>query len=110
MTVAKLLHVEILMFIYGLAFQVAYGLLTSRINMRGLFLDKSGSGVVRPERIQLLIVTIALAARYLGEVSVSVTPAFPTIDVGWLYVFGGSNGVYVTRKLVERFGASRRQR
>jgi hypothetical protein len=110
MSLANILHLEIVLFIYALAFVVAYGLLTSRINIRGLFSDKSGSGSVRPERIQLLIVTITLAAKYIADVSGSAASTFPKVDSEWLYLFGGSNGIYVVRKLFERFGVSRDQR
>jgi hypothetical protein len=108
MLLAKLCTLEGVAFVYALASVVAYKLLTSRINAKGLFLDKSGSGGVRPERVQLLISTIVIAGKYLADVFSTSNPTLPQIDSGWLYLFGGSTGLYVARKLYERFGASAR--
>jgi hypothetical protein len=109
MSIAKLLDIESLAFVYALAFVVVYGLLTSRINTKGLLLDKSGSGAVRPERIQFMIATMVIAGKYLADVFGTSNPAFPPIDSTWLYLLGGSSGVYVSRKLYERFGGSGHQ-
>jgi hypothetical protein len=106
MSLVMLLDLEATTFVYGLAFVVVYELLTSRINMKGLFIDKSGSGRLRPERVQLLIATVALASKYLVDVSSTTMTALPPLDAGWLYLFGGSSGVYVARKLYERFSVS----
>jgi len=106
MSTSKILDLEALAFVYALAFIVFHGLLTSRINMKGLLLDKSGSGTVRPERVQLMIATLVMAAKYLTDVFSTTTPTFPHIDATWLYLFGGSNGIYVTRKLYERLKAT----
>jgi hypothetical protein len=107
MSIPKILDIELLGFIYALVAIVASGLLTSRINTKGLLLDKSGSGRIRPERLQVLITTMIIAARYLGEVfSGSTGSSFPAIDPAWLYLAGGSNGIYVARKIYERFGIS----
>jgi hypothetical protein len=103
MLASKVLSVEALAFVYGLAFLVGYGLLTSRINMRGLLLDKSGPGGVRPERVQLMLTTMAVAAKYLIDLAATTTPAFPRIDPLWLYLLGSSHGIYISRKAYERF-------
>src|SRR6202521_2540457 len=102
MSIPRLLDLEALAFVYSLVFVVVYGLLTSRINTKGLLLDKSGSNAVRPERIQLLVASMALAAKYLIDVSGMTMSAFPKLDSGWLYLFGGSSSVYLTRKAYER--------
>ena len=106
----RFISLEATTFVYLLAFLVVYGLLTSRINTKGLLIDKSGGGGVRPERIQLLVATIALAAKYMMDVSSTTGPALPHLDPGWLYLFGGSNGIYVIRKLYERFCGSSSRR
>jgi len=106
MSLIALLHWEAVTFVYSFAFIVAYGLLTSRINTKGLFLDKSGSGGIRPERVQLLIATIALATKYISDVSSAGRTSFPPLDSGWLYLFGGSTGTYIARKVYERFVVS----
>jgi len=87
---------------------VAYKLLTSEINLRGLLLDKTGSGAVRPERVQLLITTMVVAGKFLADAFTSKTPTLPSIDSDWLYLLGGSSGIYTVRKLYEQIGASRR--
>lgn len=110
MSLSRLLHLEALAFVYSVAFVLAYGLLTSRINMKGLLRDKSGSDAVRPERVQLLLATIAFAATYISEVSRTNLPALPNVDTTWLYLFGGSSGIYIARKAYEAFSASRSQR
>jgi hypothetical protein len=103
-SLSSLLHLEAAAFVYAMAFVVVSGLLTFRINTKGLFLDKSGSGRVRPERVQLLVATIALAFKYTADLSGTTGSTFPQVDHGWLYLLGGSSSVYVTRKLYERFG------
>lgn len=103
MSTAKILHIEVMGFVYALGFVVIYGLLTSRINVKGLFLDKSGSRAVRPERIQLLIATIVTAGKYLSDVFGSTGSALPHIDPTWLYLVSGSNGIYIARKAYEKF-------
>jgi len=108
MLLAKLSTLEGVAFVYALASVVAYKLLTSRINTKGLFLDKSGSGEVRPESVQLMISTIVVAGKYLTDVFSASNPTLPQIDSGWLYLFAGSTGLYVARKLYEKFGASAR--
>lgn len=105
---AKLCALEGVAFVYALASVLAYKLLTSRINTKGLFLDKSGSGAVRPERVQLMISTIVIAGKYLADMFSTSNPTLPQIGSGWLYLFGGSTGLYVARKLYEKFGASAR--
>lgn len=108
MSLVRVLGLEAVALVYAMAALVAYRLLTSQINIRGLLLDKSGSGLVRPERVQLMITTIAVAGKFLVDAFTSKTPALPTVDSNWLYVLGGSSGIYVVRKTYERIGPSRR--
>lgn len=108
MSVVQLLGLEAVGFVYAMAALVAYRMLTSQINVRGLLLDKTGSGKVTPARVQLMIATIVVAGKFLVDASASRTPALPSIDSNWLYLLGGSSGIYVARKLYERIGALRR--
>ena len=73
-------------------------MLTGRINVNGLFQQKDGSAQTSPERIQLLIATIAAAASYFGEVAKSSTGTMPDVSNNWLYLMGGSSGIYALRK------------
>ena len=100
MWVSKILSIEAAGFVYALAFLVAYGLLTSRINVQGLLLDKSGTGRLRPERLQLLVATLGFAAKYINDLS-TTTSSLPHIEPAYLYLLGGSHGIYVARKIYE---------
>lgn len=98
MPITRILHLELLGFLYGLAGIVAYQMLTGRINLKGLFQRKDGSAQTSPERIQLLLATIAAAANYLGEVAKSPGGTMPDVSNQWLYLMGGSSGIYALRK------------
>jgi hypothetical protein len=105
MSIIRILDLEVSAFVYALIFIVGYGLLTSRINTQGLLLDKLGSGGTRPERVQLLLATIALSVKYISDVARANNGAFPSLGSGWLYLFGSSSGIYLARKLYERLSA-----
>jgi|SRR5271169_906176 len=98
MSIARVLHFEALGFIYVLAALVAYQMLTGRINTMGLLQQKDGSQQTSPERIQLLLATLAAAANYLTEATRSTNGTMPDISNNWLYLMGGSSGIYVLRK------------
>lgn len=98
MTPGRLLHMEILGFLYALVATVAFQLLTRRINTAGLFSQKGSGGQVSPGRIQLLLATIAASASYLTQVANTTNGTMPDFDVNWLYVFGGSSGIYAIEK------------
>jgi hypothetical protein len=98
MPITRILHFELLGFLYGLAAVVAYQMLTGRINIMGLFQQKDGTAQTSPERIQLLLATIAAAASYLGEVAKSTNGTMPDVSNSWLYLMGGSSGIYTLRK------------
>ena len=94
----RALHFEGLAIIYGLVAAVVFQLLTQRINLRGLFRQKGGSRDISPERIQLLVATIAESVRFIGEVATTKDTTLPDISSGWLYLLGGSSSVYVIGK------------
>ncbi len=98
MSPLRILDYEMLGFVYALGAAVVFQLLTRRINLQGLFFRKDGSGSFSPERIQLLVVTLATCIRYMGQVSTTTKAALPDIDTGWLYLMGGSSGLYTIRK------------
>lgn len=101
MQVATILHFEIWGFLSLLGAIIAYRLLTRRIPLKGLFLRKDGSTAVSPERIQLLLATMAVSADFIGKVAKGNT--IPDIDPQWLYVMGGSSGIYVVGKALTTF-------
>jgi hypothetical protein len=98
MPIVRILSLELMGFLYGLAAIVAFQMLTGRINVTGLLRQKDGSAQVSPERIQLLLATLAAAANYLGEVAKSSTGTMPDVSNNWLYLMGGSSGLYALRK------------
>ena len=98
MSIARILHFEILGFLYALAAVVVYQMLTGRISLAGLMSQKDNSTQTSPERIQLLLATIAAAANYLGEVAKNNSGIMPDVSDNWLYLMGGSSGIYALRK------------
>ena len=98
MAITRILHLELLAFLYALAAVIVYQMLTGRINLSGLLISKDGSGGTSPERVQLLLATLATAASYLTEVAKNQTGTMPEINTNWLYLMGGSSGLYAVRK------------
>jgi hypothetical protein len=87
-----------LIFLYSLMAIVGYRMFTGQINTAGLLQRKDGSGQTSPERIQLLLATIAAAASYLGHITGSPGGNLPDVSNNWLYLMGGSSGIYALRK------------
>jgi hypothetical protein len=97
-SITRILHLELLGFLYALAAIVVYQMLTGAINVTGLLTQKDGSGETSPERLQLLLATIAASASYLAEVAKNTTGTMPDVGANWLYLMGGSSGIYALRK------------
>lgn len=107
---ATILEIEGWGFLGLLGAIVAYRLLTRQINMSGLLLRKDGSGSPSPERVQLLVATLAVGGNYLSEVYRSpLSHKLPDIDPRWLYMMGGSSGVYVLGKALTTFRRASRK-
>jgi len=98
MPVTQVLHLEAMGFLYALAVVVVYKIVTRQINMEGLITHKDGSGRVSPERIQLLLATIAASATYLTDALSSTNGSLPDVSPQWLYLIGGSSSIYVAGK------------
>jgi hypothetical protein len=98
MPLTRILHLELLGFLFVLAAVVAYQILTRQINIVGLLSTKDGSGQTSPERIQLLLATLATAAIYFGDAVKSNNGTMPDVSNNWLYLMGGSSGIYAVRK------------
>lgn len=81
-------------FLGVLAATLAYRILTRRINLHHLLARKDGNGTISPERVQLLMATLALASRYIRDSAHSTGGAMPDVSTRWLAVFGGSSGLY----------------
>jgi hypothetical protein len=98
MSISLILHYELIVFLYSLGAIVAYQLLAGKINTQGLLQQKNGSGETSPERVQLLLATLAAAARFLSEASTAQNGQMPDIGNEWLYLIGGSSALYLLRK------------
>lgn len=98
MSVAHILHLEAVAFLYALAATVFYQILAQRIHIAGLFSQKGAAGQTSPGRIQLLLATIAASASYLAQVANTTHGKMPDVDVSWLYLFGGSSSIYALEK------------
>ena len=98
MNVSHILGLEARWFLFALAGTLAYQMLTRRISLDGLLLVGEPGSDLSPERVQLLLATLLLSAKYITEVAHSTTGALPDVSKDWLVVFGGSGGVYASVK------------
>ena len=80
---------------------VAYQVLTGHIGLHGLLMKKEGNRLFSPERVQLLLVTVAMGFQYLSLVLKDPTH-FPELPQTWLLLFGGSHGLYLGRRFYLR--------
>jgi hypothetical protein len=108
MSITRILHLELLGFLYALAAVVLFRMLTGRINITGLLTQKDRSNQTSPERVQLLLATIAASAQYLGEVARTTSGSLPDVSNNWLYLMGGSSGIYLLRKAWTTFNSMKR--
>jgi len=96
---------EITLIIAALAGVVGYGLLTGRINLRGLLTDRAG-GALNPSRIQMLVVTFGALVSYLGDVAALPPHAseLPPVSQTLLLILGGSHAVHLASLFAGRAG------
>jgi hypothetical protein len=81
----------------GFAAIFAVGALTGRIRMNGLLMKKEGDRSFSPERVQLLLATLASAWQYLALVLKDPTH-LPNVSQDWVLLFGGSHALYLGRR------------
>jgi hypothetical protein len=98
MTPVHILHLEVQWFLLLLAATFAYRMLTRRIPLNGLLSNTADGQQVSPERVQLLIATMAISAQYLGQVAHGNGTTLPDVNAQWLTMFGASSGVYASVK------------
>ena len=103
----RVLRWEGLAFLSALAFLLVYRMLTRQINLRGLLGDGSHGGAVSPERVQLLVTTIAVSCNILRAALHGTTNAMPEINTATLSVFGASSFTYVGVKAFKMLGPGR---
>lgn len=100
-TLARVVTFELWAFVGGLAFIVAFQLLTGQINTRGLLSDKSGQANISPSRVQLLTFTLAGAAYYFFHIvdQARIDPTrLPDVPNELLLLLGGSHLIYLGAK------------
>jgi len=121
--IAAIVAWEVKGFLFTLFAMVALKLLTGEINMGYLFYGRkndTGQPIVgadgkmlgrkrqdtpyfSPERVQLLVFTLAAAFSYLTQVLNNAHPGtLPPVPDSWLAVLGGSNLVYLGGKAYSR--------
>ena len=98
MTVSSLAANEGLGFLFALSAMLALKLLIRQINLKGLLARKQGASEVSPERVQLLLATLAVSATYLASVVHSSDGRMPDVPATSLYLFGSSSGLYALVK------------
>jgi hypothetical protein len=94
---AELVTWEGLAFLFALFGVVVVQLLTGQINLTGLLMKKEGDRSFSPERVQLLLATLAAASQYLSQVLKDPTQ-LPQVPNSWLLLYGGSHALYLGRR------------
>lgn len=82
---------------------VALGMLNHTVITHGLLHQKSRQGRAdsSPERVQMLLVTLAVTVAYLKLVfEGSATVGLPAVPSGWAALLGASNGIYLGGKAI----------
>jgi hypothetical protein len=92
---------EVGLFLLAMFGIVAVQILTGHINTKGLLMKKEGDRSFSPERVQLLLATVAAAFEYLSQVLKDPTH-FPEVSQNWLLLFGGSHAFYLGRRFYLR--------
>ena len=101
MLLAQLISYVALSFLLTLAGIVLLRLLDGSINTRGLFHKRmpDGTWVFTPERVQLLLFTIATAFTLLNDVMQHLdSPKFPPVNHALIAALGSSHALYLGRK------------
>jgi len=100
----SLIYWETLLFLICTFGMVAALILNGRIRLDGLLqgTKADGSTYVSPERVQLLLSTLAVAFQFLSAVLRDPTK-FPDIPASWIAMFGGSHFVYLGGKAAAVF-------
>ena len=97
----RILRWEGLVFVVALSALLAYRMLTREISLSGLLSDGTNDGRVSPERVQLLVTTIAISFKVLGAALHGSGNALPEVSPMTLGVFGASGAVYAAVKALK---------
>ena len=95
--VTELITWEGLAFLLVLFGIVVVQLLTGQISLTRLLMKKEGDRSFSPERVQLLLATLATASQYLSQV-LKDPSQLPRVPNSWLLLYGGSHALYLGRR------------
>jgi hypothetical protein len=84
-------------------------LLARCLRLRGLLASKVDAARVTPERVQLLVLTLAVSGWYLAKVVAGHGEAVPGLGTGWLWAYAASCSVYAAGKALRGSGWTREQ-
>jgi hypothetical protein len=102
----KLVAVEAGVLVGGFYAVVLYKLVIGEISLAGLLDSKEpdGRSVFSPARLQLLIFTVVVAAKYLHDVVVDPRrDSLPSLPMSVVVALGGSQAVYLGGKAVSAY-------
>ena len=102
----KLATIEAGVLVGGCFAVVAYKLVVGEISLAGLLYSKEpgGRAAFSPARLQLLIFTGVVAARYLGEVIAKPRQdSLPHLPLSVVVALGASHAVYLGGKVVSAY-------
>lgn len=106
-TLATVLRYELIIFLAALALLLGHRMLTQQINMKGLLMDKTGGRAISPGRVQMLLVTMGIAAYYFTlVVETKDKSRLPDLPNELVVMFGASHGTYLLGKLYGRFATT----
>lgn len=91
---------EVIFFIGGMGILILLRMLTGEINTRYLLWGRRNDGTryFSPERVQLLLATIAIAIQYVLQARKATDGNMPTLPSGSLELLGLSNATYLAGK------------
>lgn len=98
----KIIRIEVWALLIGFLIVITCKLLSGRINLEGLLYDESRSGNFSPGRVQLLVVSLAVAFYYLSKVFQN-PQVFPEMPKEMLCLLGGGNFIYLGGKGLSLF-------
>ena len=86
---------EVVLFVWALAATIVIKMLTGEINTRYLLhgLQRDGTRYFSPERVQMLMATIAVAMQYLVLAHTATSGEMPKLPDGSLQLLGLSQAV-----------------
>lgn len=99
-TLSTVLRYEMFFVLTAFLVLIVYWILTNKINIKGLLLDKTSGRAFSPGRLQLLVVTLSIALYYLLMVFQSKkTGQLPNMPNKFMLALGGSHAFYLSGKL-----------